>query len=148
MIDRLLHQSGGRLERSGSCEVRHELTWQDQWTANGQAGLTLDFGRTGRLIGYEVGAPQEPRRPLGGWVLATGRGLHVNSSLATGRKLYGSSISLSTNQGGSWLIRSSAGTIDGYAYPSGKTFGHRDVSWSSLVASIDAGDVGCPAIAP
>jgi hypothetical protein len=148
VIDGLLHQTGGPLERNRSCDVLHTITWQDQWTGNGQPSLTLDFGRKGGLIGYGVGAPQEPRRPSGGWVLATARGLHVNSSLAAGRQLYGSSIALSTNQGGSWLIRSSTGTIDGYAYPSGTTSVPSDVSWSSLVASIDAGDVGCPAIAP
>ena len=145
VIDALLHQGGGPTQRSGSCAVRRQITWQDQWTANAQPGLTLYFGRSG-LIGYQVGAPQEPRRPRGGWMLATARGLHVGDSLKTGRDLYGSSIALSANQGGVWVIRSAGGTLDGYAW--GETNGHSDVSWSSLVASINAGNVGCPSASP
>lgn len=144
-IDALLHQTGGPSQRSGSCSVHHEITWQDQWTANGEPSLTLYFGHTG-LVGYQVGAPQEPRRPTGGWMLATARGLHVGDPLSTGRRLYGSSIALSANQGGVWLIRSASGELDGYAW--GTNSGRSDVGWSSLVASIDAGDVGCPAAGP
>ena len=99
------------------------------------------------LVGYQVGAPQEPRRPLGGWMLGTAHGLDVGDALSTGHRLYGLAITLSANQGGVWLIRSSGGELDGYAW--GKTSsGHGDVGWSSLVASIDAGDVGCPASGP
>jgi len=100
VIDALLHQPGGPLERSGNCGVQHTITWQDQWTANAQPSLTLDFGRSG-LVGYQVGGPQEPRRPYGGWALATARGLRVGDSLLIGRHMYGSSIRLGTNQGGS-----------------------------------------------
>jgi hypothetical protein len=145
IIDALLHQGGEATQRSGSCTVRRQITWQDQWTANAQPDLTLYFGRSG-LIGYQVGAGQEPRHPPGGWMLATARGLHVGSSLSIGRDRYGSSIALGAAQGGVWVIRSTGGTLDGYAW--GGANGHRDVSWSSLVASIDAGDVGCPSASP
>ncbi|MDE3131762.1 MAG: hypothetical protein KGL16_11475 [Acidobacteriota bacterium] len=145
MVDALLHQTGGATERSGSCAVHHQITWQDQWTANAQPDLTLYFGRAG-LIGYQAGAPLEPRRPPGGWMLATTRGLRVGDSLNTGHVLYGSAIALSANQGGVWVIRSADGTLDGYAW--GGAHAGSDVGWSSLVASIDAGDVGCPAAGP
>ena len=79
-------------------------------------------------------------------MLATARGLHVGNSLKTGRDLYGSSIALSANKGGLWVIRSADGTLDGYAWAQAN--GHSDVSWSSLVASINAGDVGCPSASP
>ena len=98
--DRRAPSSGRRTpERSGSCVVQRQITWQDQWTANTQPSLTLYFSRSG-LTGYQVGAPQQPRRPRGGWMLATARGLRVGDSLRTGRDLYGSSIALSANQGG------------------------------------------------
>jgi len=145
VIDALLHQGGLPTQSSGSCAVRRQVIWQDQWTANAEPSLTLYFGRSG-LIGYQVGAAQEPRRPLGGWMPATVRGLHVGDSLSTGRHLYGSSIRLSAEQGGVWVIRSANGTIEGYAWGEGR--GHTDVGWSSLVASIDAGVVGCPAAGP
>lgn len=145
VIDALLHQPGGETQRSGSCAVRRQISWQDQWTANAQPSLTLYFGQTG-LIGYQVGAPQEPRRPAGGWMLATARGLRVGDSLSKGRALYGSSITLSAQQGGAWIIRSD-GKLDGYAWTA-RPPGHSDVGWSSLVASIDAGCVGCPAAGP
>lgn len=77
---------------------------------------------------------------------ATALGLHVGSSLSTGRELYGASIALGASQGGVWVIHSAEGTVDGYAW--GGANGHSDVSWSSLVASIDAGDVGCPSASP
>lgn len=144
VIDALLHQPGGATLRSGSCAVHRQITWQDQWTANAQPSLTLYFGRTG-LIGYQVGAPQEPRWPHGGWMLATVRGLRVGDPLTKGRALYGSSIALSAEQGGVWEIRSD-GRLDGYVWA--ERSGHRDVGWSSLVASIDGGDVGCPATGP
>lgn len=145
VVDALLHQSGGALQSSGSCGVDRQITWQDQWTASGQPNLTLYFGHTG-LVGYQVGDPEKPRRPRGGWVLSTARGLRVGSSLTTGRDLYGSAIALSASQGGVWIIRSARGRLDGYAW--GAASGHSDIDWSSLVATIDAGDVGCPAAAP
>jgi hypothetical protein len=145
VIDALLHQPGGVTQKSGSCRVESQITWQDQWTASGEPSLTLYFSRAG-LVGYQAGAPQEPRRPPGGWMLATSRGLHVGSTLGSGRQLYGSAIALSASQGGVWLIRSPAAKLDGYA--SASTPGRSDVNWRSLVATIDAGDVGCPAVTP
>ena len=144
VIDALLHQPGGATQRSGSCAVDRQITWQDQWTADAQPSLTLYFGRAG-LIGYQVGAQQEPRWPHGGWMPATVRGLQVGDPLTKGRALYGSSITLSAEQGGVWKIQS-GGRLDGYAWSARS--GHLDVGWSSLVASIDAGDVGCPATGP
>jgi hypothetical protein len=79
-------------------------------------------------------------------MLATPRGLHVDSTLGSGRQLYGSAIALSAAQGGVWLIRSHAAKFDGYAWAA--TQSHSDVNWRSVVATIDAGDVGCPAVTP
>jgi hypothetical protein len=147
VIDALLHQAAGATEKSGSCDVHSQITWQDQWTASGQPSLTLYFGRAG-LVGYQVGVPQEPRRPAGGWMLATARGLHVGSSLRSGQQLYGSAMALGASQGGVWLIRSHAAKLDGYAWTATQSHSDTDVTWRSLVATIDAGDVGCPAVTP
>jgi hypothetical protein len=146
-IDALLDQPGDSEQHSGSCQVDHQIIWQDQWTASSEPSLTLYFHRH-RFVGYQVGAPQEPRHPRGGWVLGTSRGLHVGEPLGTGRRLYGRSVVLSAAQGGTWLIRAAAGVrrIDGYAW--GASSGRTDATWQSLVASIDAGDTGCPSASP
>jgi hypothetical protein len=145
VMDALLHQGGLPTQRSGSCAVHSEVTWEDQWTANAQPSLTLYFGHRG-LVGYQVGAPQEPRHPPGGWMLATVRGLQVGDILTAARRIYHSSIKLSASQGGTWRIRSTDGRLDGFAWGGARR--HTDVGWTSLVASIDAGDVGCPAVGP
>ena len=78
-------------------------------------------------------------------MLATTRGLTVGDELSRGRKLYGAAFRTSTAQGGVFLISAPAGRIDGYAWGSPK---YGDVSLQSLVATIDAGNVGCPALSP
>lgn len=143
-IDGLLHQQGGKAQPSGSCKVDEQITWTDAWTASGQPDLTLYFEHGG-FVGYQVGAPQMPRHPPGGWVLSTPRGLRVGESLGVGRRRYGRALALSASQGGTWVLRTADGTIDGYAWTDS---GPGDVNWQSLIASIDAGDTGCPAASP
>jgi hypothetical protein len=139
-IDSLLGQSGSAYRAGGTCGLDHEIIWG---TASRQ-DLTAYFRRSA-FAGYEVGTPSKPRHPHGGWALATTRGLRVGDPLARGRRLYGGAFTLSSAQGGSWKLRTPAGPIDGYAWGTPR---YGDVSWQSVVATIDAGDVGCPAIAP
>jgi hypothetical protein len=145
-IESLLDQRGGAYEAAGGaeCGLDHAITWADDWTASGQPELTTYFGRS-RFLGYQVGTPDRPRHQLRGWALATTRGLGVGDALTRGRQLYGRAFSLGSEQGGVWRLRTASGRIDGYAWG---TPSYGDVSWHSLVATIDAGDVGCPAIAP
>ena len=143
-IDSLLGQRGGAYSRGGSSRVNHEITWFDQWTASGEPALTVYFGRSA-FAGYQFGAlntMSPPRNPPGGWVLATARGLRVGDTLARGRQLYGRSSATSTAQGGSWAVRVRGELIKGYA--SGVPGHGRQI----LIATIDAGDVGCPAVSP
>ena len=86
-----------------------------------------------------------PRPPLHGIELATGRGLRLGDTLARGRGLYGRAFRLSAAQGGSWSEGMGSGRLRGYAWGRPK---HGDVSWQSVVATIDAGNVGCPAVSP
>ena len=66
------------------------------------------------------------------------------STLARGQQVYGGAFHLSTAQGGSWSTRTAAGCIDGYA------FGNPDARPARFVPveTIDAGNVGCPALSP
>src|SRR5579864_7559757 len=143
-IDTLLGQAGGAYRRGGSCRVDHWIKWLDQWTANGQPSLILYFSHS-RFAGYEFGDPGGPavlRNPPGGWRLATARGLGVGDTLARGRRLYGRAFAVSAAQGGSWRVRVRGGVITGYA--SGVPGPGQRVE----VATIDAGEVGCPAVSP
>jgi hypothetical protein len=94
-----------------------------------------------RLAGYQYGefdrnaAPRAPSRVT---MLATSRGLNIGDTLARGRQIYDGAFRLSSAQGGVWK----AGRLRGYA---GGSPNSRAVS---VVATIDAGDVGCPALSP
>lgn len=143
-IDSLLDQPGSAYRPGGSCGLDHEITWSDQWTASGEPALTVYF-RHSAFAGYQVGELGPPRYPPGGWALATTQGLRVGDPLARGRQLYGRQFATSAAQGGTWGVRVAGGLITGYAWGTPK---HGDVSWQSVVATIDAGDVGCPAQSP
>jgi hypothetical protein len=144
-INVVVGQAGGPYTRGGSCGVDHQIKWWDQWTANGEPALTAYFHR-GAFVGYQYGelnAGGLLRKPSGGWRLATSEGLRVGDTLARGRRLYGSAFSVSAAQGGSWNARVAGGVITGYAMPA-----RRPGIKQGLVETIDAGDVGCPAVAP
>lgn len=101
------------------------------------------YFRHAGFVGYQFGDLAAPRRlPSRAWKLATSRGLGVGDALARGRKLYGKAFAISTAQGGSWSVGVRGGLIRGYA--SGVP-GHGE---QVAVATIDAGDVGCPAVSP
>jgi hypothetical protein len=140
-IDSLLRQPGATYGRGGSCGLDHRITWWDDWTADGEPALTVYFRRAA-FAGYQVGELGRPRNPPGGWALATARGLRVGDTLKRGRRLYGREFAISTAQGGSWSVRVRGGLIRGYA--SGVP-GHGE---QVEVATIDGGDVGCPALSP
>jgi hypothetical protein len=153
-IDALVGQRGGAYARGGSCGLDHEITWWDQptasaepRTASGEPALIAYFRRS-EFAGYQFGDPDlvaAPGRPPGGWTLATTRGLRVADTLAHGQHVYGRAFTISTAQGGSWSLHASSGRLEGYAWGRPK---HGDVSWQSVVSTIDAGDVGCAAATP
>ncbi len=154
-IPRLLGPSNTPYMRvEAECGVDHAMSWVN-WPVVSAYGkhypldpeLTVWFSHS-RFVGYqygEQGTKLAPRAPSLGTVLATTRGLTVGDELSRGRKLYGAAFRTSTAQGGVFLISTPAGRIDGYAWGSPK---YGDVSLQSLVATIDAGDVGCPALSP
>jgi hypothetical protein len=112
---------------AGACRVDHVSRWRT---------LTAYFSK-GRFVGYAY----QPHRHVGGTALATGRRLRVGDRLARGRALYGGAFHRSSAQGGSWSVHTRRGRLIGYA--SGLPVGPH-----STVATIEAGDVGCPAMTP
>ncbi len=125
----------------GDCGLDSSITW----SSSGQAPLTVYFAQ-GRLVGYEYGEPGRlvARPPAHGPVLATTRGLTIGDTLERGRRLYGGAFTVSAAQGGTWTVSTTGGRIDGYA--SGVP---QPGNLNALrVVTIDAGNVGCPAVSP
>jgi hypothetical protein len=146
VIDRLLGEGSVSHGTVRDCGVDRQITWSDQWSSSGQPSLTVYF-QHGRLIGYEygdAGAQVIRRLPAHGPLLETQRGLTIDDTFARGRRLYGSAFETSAAQGGSWRVNTKSGPLDGYAsgVPSPGNLG------SVKVKTIDAGNVGCPALSP
>jgi hypothetical protein len=145
-IDSLVHQQGGGYTRGRSCGLDHEIKWWDQRTASGEPALTVYFRRS-TFAGYQFGdlpGAGVLLKPGSGWSLATTRDLRVGDTLARGQQLYGHTFAISSAQGGTWSARS-PGLIRGYSWG---TPDQMPLSPRRAVATIDAGDVGCPALSP
>jgi hypothetical protein len=145
-IDSLTRQQGGSYTVGGSCGIDHAIKWWDQWTGSGEPALTVFFHRSA-FAGYQFGDPPGAgvlRSPPGGWQLATTRGLRIGDTLARGRQLYGRAFAISAAQGGAWSVGAPR-LIKGYSWG---TPDHMPLSSQRVVATIDAGDVGCPAVSP
>jgi hypothetical protein len=99
-----------------------------------------------RFVGYQFGGA-DPRlhgkRIVTVDSVTTARGLRIGDSLARGRRLYGHAFHLSNAQGGSWSVRTPRGVLRGFARVRSFPIGP-----SARVETIDAGDVGCPAVSP
>lgn len=150
LLDPLLGRPTGGDQAEAECGVDGELTWPillnprtGHLERSEELMLTFDLGR---FVGYQYGG-FDPPRPGHAQRLSldatTTRGLALGDPLATGQRLYGRAFQISAAQGGSWRARTPQGTLRGYAYDTSGA-----VSPSNLVASIDGGDVGCPAMSP
>jgi hypothetical protein len=132
------------------CAIDHELVWPivlnpRTGRAERSEELVLFFDH-GRFVGYQYGgngstATGRERLRL---YAATARGLTSGDSLLDGQRLYGHAFRISTAQGGSWRVQTAQGTVKGFAagVPGPGNLG------SVSIASIDAGNVGCPALSP
>jgi hypothetical protein len=120
---------GGLLPRAErACGYTGEVSWSH-----------LDaFYYRDHLVGYAAWAQRV--RTLGGATrsVATDRGLRVGDSLSRARALYGG-VTRSNAQGGSWAVHTATGRMLGYSQGS---------RLSSPIVSIEAGHVGCTALAP
>jgi hypothetical protein len=146
-LDRLLGERPSHpASYRGDCGVDSSITWWDQSSASGRPSLTAYFAHD-RLVGYQYGDPgsQGVRRPPArSPVLATTHGLTIGDTLERGRRLYGRAFTISTAQGGTWKVATTSGPIDGYVsgVPRLGNLG------ALRVVTIDAGNVGCPALSP
>lgn len=133
-LSRLLGPPATTLSAS-ACGPVQTISWRQ---------LTAYF-RSGRFIGYAYGY-QTPRR-LPGPVLATARGLTLGDTIARARRLYGSAFRSTEEQGGSWLLTTAGGTLEGFAYTE-VPLRHGDTGPRRMIATIQAGPRICAALSP
>ena len=150
-VTRLLSVVLGRPQRvqrvAADCGVDQTLTWPNMLSAT--TGRPVDseqvtiFLEHGRFVGYQYGSGTLAARGSGHLRLraTTTLGLALGDRLSGWQRVYGPTFHVSSAQGATWKVDTAAGTLRGYATP-----GH--VSPRSLVASIDAGNTGCPAVSP
>lgn len=109
------------------CGIDGEVDWP---------GLAAYF-RHRRFVGYSYG----PKMSDGGVSgFGTVRGLRVGETVREARRFYGSAFKVSAAQGGSWLVRTAHGRIDGFLSDITNPRGE--------ILTIEAGYVGCPALTP
>ena len=143
-VKRRLGPPTSTYRRGGSCGLDHTIGWPGSAHA---FPLTLYFQR-GRFRGYQYGPPYQTTLAhiRGGLALTTTRGLAIGDTLARGQQLYGKAFKITTEQAGSWDARTVAGDLAGFVVLN-PTNGNI-ISRKNVVATIEAGDVGCPALSP
>jgi hypothetical protein len=131
-LDPLLGQPTKPYYPATACTIDHAIEWP---------ALIVFFFRS-QLVGYTYGPPRLAGRP----VLATARGLRVGDTLSYGQRLYGQAFHMAVEQGGVWSAATAHGQIDGFT--SGNPQNGTNVGPRSVVLTIEAGKVGCPAMTP
>lgn len=120
-----------------ACDIEQESIWPE---LNPSMPALVAYFSHGRFVGYAYWAARHQSTA----VLATAKGLRPGDRLSEGRRLYGREFRVSPAQGGSWSTTTKTGRVFGYT--SGNPKGPRPMA--RPVASIEAGDVGCPSMTP
>jgi hypothetical protein len=122
------------------CGIDHESVWNSPTVAD---PLTI-YERAGRFVGYQYGAPASElglvREP--GAILQTSRGLTLDDTVGTARRLYGAGLATTAAHGGVWSAAGDGGTLHGSVLPI--TYPLRVVTDKNPVATVGAGETGCP----
>jgi hypothetical protein len=122
------------------CNVTASLTWptltaylhDDRFVGY---GYTTDTG-----YGYGDG---DTRQRASARAADTAAGLGVGDSVAAARRIYGTRLRTYETQSGSWSAETPQGTLRGYLTALVTKHGR-----TARIATIGAGDVGCPAMSP
>jgi hypothetical protein len=114
--------------RAGDCDVDATLSWP---------GIVAYFER-GRFVGYSTVGTSVARASED--TMATARGVRVGSTLGSAALAYGSSLTTSSVQGGTWFVTTPYGKVEGFLTALDRR--------SSRILTIEAGAVGCPAMTP
>ena len=131
-LDRALSPAKARpVDLAGNCTVDRALQWPV---------LTAYFDRD-RFVGYSTLAANGEK--LAEADVATAKGLRTGDTLAEARRLYGAALTTSAAQGGAWFAKTPDGRLEGYLSAEVNRDGPQP-----RIASIEAGQVGCPAATP
>lgn len=114
----------------GNCDIDAAVQW---------ANATAYFD-AGTFVGYSTLAANGEVLPAGS--LVTAQGLRIGDTLTQAQEFYGSSLTTSYAQGGSWSVSTPDGKLDGYLN------GEPNQPSVPTIMSIEAGSVGCPAATP
>lgn len=143
VFDELLGKANATatLKNPGNCQIDATTRW----------GEVTAFFSHDQFVGYRAVGSTTVYPPGGGFSLGgigrtaqTQLGLRVGDTLAEAQRLYGQALATSAAQGGTWTVTTSSGVLRGYL--SGVP--GQDTAYRLLIASIGAGDVGCPAMSP
>jgi hypothetical protein len=140
-ITRLLGPAAYANAAASGCGVDQATVWESPTTAD---PLTV-YSHAGRFIGYQYGAAP---RLIGmeegpGAVLTTKSGLTLSMPISAAKRLYPHHVStVSAPRLARFSIASQANRIYGYALPN--TYPARTVSGNDPIATIGAGNTGCP----
>jgi hypothetical protein len=140
-ITRLLGPAAYTNAAASGCGVDHQTVWESPTTAD---PLTL-YSQAGRFVGYQYGvAPKLIAMRQGpGAVLTTKEGLTLSMPISAAKRLYPNQVSTaSTPRLGRFSITGQTNRIYGYALPN--TYPARSVSGKDPIATIGAGNTGCP----
>lgn len=116
---------------TGNCTIDSYLKWP---------GITVYFYHQ-VFVGYSTGSLVGRQRKILNVVSA--KGLRIGDTLRSAERIYGSSLSTSFAQGGSWFATTPTGRLAGYL-----TAEVNQQTPPPLIADITAGSVGCPAASP
>lgn len=131
-LDRLLGRptTASPQSQTGGCDIDATMQWPT---------LIVYFDR-GSFVGYSTLDPNGQN--LSDSHEGTAAGLEVGDSLARAEQIYGAAFTTSFAQGGSWSATTPDGNVDGYLTS------EPNQTPAARIASIEAGDVGCPAASP
>jgi hypothetical protein len=119
------------INEQGNCTIDHAEQW----------GNIVAYFDKGVFIGYSTLSANGEPLPDGN--LVTAEGLRVGDTLASAQQLYGSELTTSFAQGGSWAAVTPQGGLEGFLSEEPD-----QSSPAPTILSIEAGAVGCPAMTP
>ena len=103
-------------------------------------GIVIYFDR-GVLVGYATGSANGENKQI--LNVITTKGLKIGDTLAQAQQLYGSALTTSIAQGGSWFVRTASGKLAGYL----STEVNRPSTIPRIV-DVTSGSIGCAAATP
>jgi hypothetical protein len=130
-LDQELGHPGMLIDDKGNCTIDSALQWSTvtaYFDKDAFVGYSTSFAS-----GYERKDPN----------VSTISGLRIGDTISRAHQLFGTPFSTSLAQGGSWIVTTPEGPLDGYL--TNEANRRKPVP---RIATIEGGAVGCPAASP